>query len=206
MVVLAIVTSITAIVFTSQNSFNKTLILANTAYDIALTFRSAATYGLGGRTIGNSPTGYGIHLDKATPQSLILFPDIYPAASAGSACHSPINTGGGLDAQPGDCVYQSGQDTPITSYAIGNNAFISDFCAFSSGNWSCAYANGGGLATLDIVFGRPNPDALISKNRFYSSLSPVTSSCLTISSSQGGSRSISVSSSGKITADALSCP
>ena len=54
MVVLAIVTSITAIVFTSQNSFNKTLILANTAYDIALTFRSAATYGLGGRTIGNS--------------------------------------------------------------------------------------------------------------------------------------------------------
>lgn len=203
---LAIIVTITSVVFTNQSSFNKTLILANTAYDIALTFRSAATYGLGGRTIGNSQTGYGIHLDKATPKSFTLFADTYPAPSTASICHA-ITDPSALDAQPGDCVYTSlDAASAVRTYAIGNNINISDFCASSSGNWSCAYAQGGGLTTLDIVFARPNPDALISKNGSYSSQSPITSSCLAISSPDGGSRFVSVSSSGKITANALSCP
>ena len=52
MVVLAIIVTITGVTLTSQTSFNKTLVLANTAYDIALTLRSSQTYGLGSRAFG----------------------------------------------------------------------------------------------------------------------------------------------------------
>lgn len=205
MVVLAIIVAITAVVFTSQSSFNKTLILANTAYDIALTIRSAETYGLGGRAISTLPLGYGIHVDRAIPRSFVLFADTYPAPSIASVCHATTDATT-LDAQPGDCAYQPNQDVAVSNYVLGNSALISDFCASVSGNWSCAVSHGGGLATLDIVFARPNPDALMSMNGVYSSVSPVTDACLTISSPQGGFRFVSVSSSGRITADAVSCP
>ena len=44
-VVLAIITVISGVVLSDQTSFNKTLVLANTAYDIALTVRSVETFG-----------------------------------------------------------------------------------------------------------------------------------------------------------------
>ena len=40
LIVLAIIATVTTIALSSQSNFNKTLILANTAYDIALTLRS----------------------------------------------------------------------------------------------------------------------------------------------------------------------
>ena len=138
LVVIAIITIISGIIFTSQSSFNKTLILANTAYDVALSLRGAETYGLGGHALSAVPTGYGLHFDRATPGSFLLFADSYPAASSGSACHAPTNTGGGLDAQPGDCSYESGtgKDTTVSNYTLGNNITVSDFCAFAAGAWT----------------------------------------------------------------------
>ena len=208
LVVIAIITIISGIIFTSQSSFNKTLILANTAYDVALSLRGAETYGLGGHALSAVPTGYGLHFDRATPGSFLLFADSYPAASSGSACHAPTNTGGGLDAQPGDCSYESGtgKDTTVSNYTLGNNITVSDFCAFAAGAWTCASSHGSSLATLDIVFARPNPDPLMSENGLYSSLSPVTGACLAITSPLGGSRYVSVAASGEITANAASCP
>lgn len=198
MVVLAIVGSITAVVFTNQSSFNKSLILANTAYDIALTIRSAETYGLGGRATGKSPTGYGIHLDRNSPQSFLVFADTSPASLGTSDCHFTSDTEV-LDAQPGDCVYTENQDTVVTEYTLGNNATISDFCAYTN-TWSC------GFDSLDIVFARPNPDPFMSADGRYSATLPVTASCLTISSPSGGSRFIAISASGKISASATTCP
>lgn len=208
LVVMAIITIISGIIFTSQSSFNKTLILANTAYDVALSLRSAETYGLGGHALSAVPTGYGIHFDKSAPGSFLLFADSYPAASMGSVCHAPTNTAGGLDAQPGDCSYESGsgQDTTVANYTLGNNITVSDFCAFASGAWTCSSTHGGSLTSLDIVFARPNPDPLMSTNGLYSSVSPVTGACLSITSPLGGSRYVSIASSGEITANATSCP
>ena len=103
LVVLGIVVTITSVVLTSQSSFNKTLVLANTAYDVALSLRSAAMYGLGGHAISTTPTGYGMHFERSAPESFTLFADTYPVTSV---CHA-IDDPSTLDAQPGNCSYSS---------------------------------------------------------------------------------------------------
>ena len=204
MVVLAIIGVIMSIVLTSQSTFNKTIILKNTAYDIALTLRNAETYGLGSRAAGvTANAGYGVHFQNAPTGTFTFFADTYPLSPSAFNCHGlPAGGSGAPDAQPGDCAYTAGQDQKVNEYALGNGITISDFCALSGGGvWSCAVARGGGLSSLDIVFARPNPDAFIRANGFS-----YTSACLTISSPQGGTRYISVASSGQITANAAPCP
>jgi len=194
MVVLAIIVTLSTVVLASQSSFNKTLILSNTAYDIALSLRSAQTYGLSSRASNASTNaGYGLHLQSGAPGSFILFSDTAPAAS----CSTP-------NCPPGDHAYGSGSDVLVQTYELGNGMTIRDFCAQSSGSWSCAAS--GGLTSLDIVFARPNPDAFMSKNGSYSALFPVTAACITVSSPQGASRFISVGSAGQIIANAASDP
>ena len=199
MVVLAIIGVIMSVVLTGQSTFNKTLILQNTAYDIALTLRNAETYGLGSRAASAiSNSGYGVHFGIGTPGFLTLFADIYPAPSLFS-CH-PTSDASAPDAQPGDCTYTEGQDQKVTEYALGNGITVSDFCAFN-GDWSCAHAQDGSLSSLDIVFARPNPDTFIRADG-----SSYMAACLVVSSLQGGEKYIFVSSSGEIAANAASCP
>ncbi len=202
LVVLAIITVITAMTITSQGSFNKSLILANTAYDIALSFRSAETYGIGGLVAGTvSNPGYGLHFNRATPGSFTLFADTNSPSVDG--CHSiPLASRGvtdAPDAKPGNCVHDTGE--LVTTYALGNSITVSDFCAFGSGSWSCAHSNGKVLSSLDVVFSRPNPDPFISVNGTYVT-PPMTAVCIRVTSLQGGFRHVSVSASGAITADA----
>ncbi|MHB1769860.1 MAG: prepilin-type N-terminal cleavage/methylation domain-containing protein [Minisyncoccota bacterium] len=207
LVVLAIMVIITAVVLTSQSSFNKTLILANTAYDVALTLRSAETYGLGNRVAGTvENAGYGLDFQKATPGAFTLFADTYPPPSS-TSCH-PIADPTAPNARPGDCVYEANQGEKVTGYTLGNGITISDFCAYTPNNlsWSCANSGNQALSTLDIIFSRPNPDPFMSVNGAYSTANPVTAACLALSSPQGGSRFISVGASGEINESALSCP
>jgi prepilin-type N-terminal cleavage/methylation domain-containing protein len=197
LVVLAIMITITAIVLSSQSSFNKTLILANTAYDIGLTMRSAESFGLGSRALGGTANaGYGVHFQSGTLGSFILFADTSPAPS----CTTP-------DCKPGDLVYSSGSDTLVQTYTFGNGITISNFCAYSVGGGLCKNQSGsysGGLSSLDIVFARPNPDTSITANG-----SSYTGACVAITSPQsspGVSRYVSISVSGEISANATSCP
>ena len=204
-VVMAIIAVVLTIVLTSQSSFNKTLTLANTAYDVALTIRYAETYGLGSRAIGTmTNAGYGIHFQNTSPKSFTLFADKYPSVGQSGLCHAPpVNDPVGPDARPGNCIYDVSQNEKVTDYTLGNNITISDFCSYSSGSWSCA---SGGLDSLDIVFVRPNASPFMSANGSYLEAFPVTKACLTISSPQGGSRFVSIASSGEITANAASDP
>lgn len=204
MVVLSIIVIITSVVLTSQNSFNKTLILTNTAYDIALAMRSSQTFGLGSRAtnvagVSIVNAGYGLHLANGGPgNSFILFAD----TTGGSSCAGLTPA-----CKPGDYVYTANADKLMQLYKLNNGIFISNFCARSwSGSWSCAA--GGQLTSLDVVFIRPNPDAFISTNGSYS-LPPFanTAACLTIASPTGEAhRYVSITSSGQIIANASSCP
>lgn len=189
MVVLSIIVVITTVVLTSQNSFNKTIILSNTAYDIALTLRSAQTFGIGSRArdaIHNA--GYGIHFLSGSPSSFTLFADTSPPASCGEP-----------DCKPGDKVYAS-SDALVQVYDIGNGISIDNFCALLGGNWTCARE---GLSSLDIVFARPNPDASIRS----SGGSVYTAACISVASPQSDARRyVSVAASGQIIANAAACP
>ena len=210
-VVTGIITVIMGVVFSSQSTFNKSLILANTAYDIALSLRNAQTYGLGSRAtaVGNvKNAGYGLHFQSSPAGSFTFFADTYPAPSTFSVCH-PTSDASAPNALPGDCAYNQGQNEQVMSYALGNGITIDNFCAFTNTGGLCQKASGsygGGLVSLDIVFARPNPDPFMSVNGSYSPGSPVTSACLKLVSPQGGAKFISVASSGGITADAPSCP
>lgn len=206
LVVLAIIITITGVVLTNQTSFNKSLVLSNTAYDIALSIRDAQTFGLSSRVVGAvSNVGYGINFAKATPSTFTLFTDTYPATGAVGNCH-PTSDPTAPSAQPGNCAYDPSQAENVKSYTIGNNIRVSDFCAYASGAWACANSLGSTLASLDVVFARPNADAFMSTNGAYSATFPVTAACITLSSPQGGNKYISIASSGSIVANATSCP
>lgn len=195
MVVLAIIAVLTAVVLSNQSSFNKTLILANTAYDIALTLRSAEAYGLSSRAVGAAAnSGYGVHLSSGTADSFLFFAD----TAGGTSC-----AGMAPDCKSGDRVYTSA-DTLVRTYTLNNGITIQDFCAFT-GSWSCAAS--GGISSLDIVFVRPNPEPRMSTNGSYAAPPfSVTAACLSVTSPQGGARHVSVGSSGQIVANAASCP
>lgn len=209
LVVLAIIITITSVAIVSQSSFNKTLVLANTAYDIALTLRSAETFGLGSRVAAaTANTGYGVHFEASTPGVFTLFADVSPGPSS-SGCHAIADTTR-PDARPGNCRYDSGSGERVLDYTLGNGITVSNFCATTGGSAQCKTAVGGapgGLTSLDIVFARPNPQAFMSTSGSYSA--SITQACLVVSSPQGGEgdeRYVAVLSSGQILANATSCP
>jgi len=192
LIVLAIIATVTTITLSSQSDFNKTLILANTAYDIALTLRSAESFGIGSRALpGVANAGYGLHFQSGSPDSFILFADTSPPL-AGS-CTRP-------DCKPGDRLYDS-TDALVQTYTLGNNITIGDFCTFSD-RPRCVST--GELQSLDIVFVRPNSDAFIRANG--SSYAEYTGACLALVASREESRFVSVTASGEILAKAASCP
>lgn len=193
LVVLGIMTIIMGIVLTGQSSFNRTIILSNTAYDVALTIRSAETFGISSRASLASPnTPYGIHFQSGSPSSFIFFADTYPAASCSVPSCVP----------PGDHVFTSGQDTVVQTYALGNGITIQDFCVFTAG-WTCK--SGGTLSSIDITFSRPNPIAYMSQNGAYSSA--IGTACLLLAAPNGTTRSITIWQSGAINPNPASpCP
>jgi len=209
MVVLAIIVIITSVVFTNQSTFNKTLILSNTAYDIALTLRSTQTYGLSSRAAGTATNvGYGMHLSNTVHNSFIVFADTAPDGSPGTLFCSAASSSGAPDCKPGDGIYTSGGASPdalsaVQTYNLNNGIQVSDFCVYPAvGSGSCAVA--GGLTALDIVFTRPNPNAIIrgSNGGPYTAYS---SACITVSSQSNTKRYIYIAASGQIIANASSC-
>ncbi len=203
---------------TSQGAFNKTFVLANTAYDVALTIRSAENFGLGSRAGGTggvpSNTGYGIHFDNTNPNSFILFADTYTDTSPGKmgSCHTStaIGPSGGPGITPGDCVYTVGQDQVINTYMLGNGISVSNFCVFTPplGTSECSNTGTHSLDTLDAVFARPNSDATVRANggdSTFSSWYPISKTCIALTSPQGGLRSIWILPSGEITVDTTLC-
>ncbi|MDO8566864.1 MAG: prepilin-type N-terminal cleavage/methylation domain-containing protein [bacterium] len=195
LVVLAIIMIISVVVITSQSSFNKTLILANTAYDIALTVRSAQSFGISSRNIiGAMNTGYGVHFQRG--DSFIFFADTNPPALLN--CHGLPSSGDedAPDAKPGNCAYDEDAGEFVNTYTLGNGMTISNFCVDDSCDAD--------VTSLDIVFVRPNPDAFISVGGSF--FTDYAKTCIIVTSPQGGEKYISVSKSGHINANAASCP
>ena len=212
LVVISIIMVITALVLNSQGSFNRTVTLANTAYDVALSIRSAETYGIDSHSInGNTNVGYGIDFQKTTPNSFRLFADSYPAPSSSyGVCHRSIDPNM-PDARAGDCIYEpsgsgSTKDSLINVYTIANGMTISKFCAEQAGVWSCSNSVSNQLTSMDIVFVRPDPVPYISTNGFYDTITPATSACIALTSPQGGARYVKVTPSGEVIGNASSCP
>ena len=208
LVVIAIIGIITIVVITSQGSFNKSIILSNAAYDLALALRSAESYGLGSRVLTPEGTHTGYGLEFTVGQTFTLFADPYPAQPTSSlGCHPAPPAGDNApDAKWGDCIYDSAQDQKVTTYTLHRGITVSDVCAYSTSGSFCAGASAPNhLDRLDIVFVRPNPTPFLSKDGAYDSGSPITSACITLTSPQGGVKYVAVSAAGQIDANAAPC-
>lgn len=190
LVVVAIMTVVMSIVITGQNSFNNSLVVSNTAYDVALAIRSTETFGLGSRVVsGVANVGYGVDFNSSTPAVFTIFADT-DTAPGESNCHTPqsgvVNA---PDTQPGDCVYDA-SDSKVAAYTLGNGVTVTRLCGFSNSAWNC------NLSSLDIVFARPNPTPFMRANG--SSVTEYSQACITLTSPQGGTRFLRVLSSGQI--------
>jgi hypothetical protein len=166
--VVAIVVVMSALILIGHSKFRGNILLSNLAYDVGLSIRKAQTYGLGARESTRAgsdfETGYGIRFNIATPTVYLLFAD--------------------LDR---DFVYDGGNEL-IETITLNQGYTVFDFCATnSSGVESCT------LTTLDLIFDRPEPDAIIkSGSTIYASARII------IQSDQGTQRTITVSASGQI--------
>ncbi len=170
LIVLAIIGVITTIAVTGQKSFDRSVILTNTAYDVALSIREAQAYGFSGKsaTLSASDSGnyaYGIDFNINTPTVYTLFADngTSISKSLNQACHSGSIIKSALflppDYKKGDCYFSSGtginDDTVIKKFTINNGVAVTGVCVYTSSNSKqCAQLSGN--RQLDISFTRPN--------------------------------------------------
>lgn len=175
-VVLAIFLVITAIVLVGQSKFRGSILLGNLAYDVALSVRQAQSFGLGVRGFGTGSdafnVAYGIHFDSGS--SYVLFAD--------------ANRNGKYDPLP------SPPDVPelVQLFTLQSSYTISSFCGvLPIGGEEC------GLTFLDIVFDRPEPDALFLSNTGQS----YSSARITVRSPHGEERNVVISVTGQISVE-----
>lgn len=198
LVVLAIISVLTGVIFSSRSNFDNSVLLSNTAYDIALSIRNTQSYGIASRAFGSeSGVGYGVHFAKGTGLNTSF--DVF-ADTDTYTCHPPPNGDSSRpDAHPGDCEYDPSA-TPterVQTFELNNGMTIQKLCVYGTSS-PC------GATSLDVVSVRPNTEWFFAKNNVYRS--GATSACIEIESPQGSTRAIIVSKSGLITANTISCP
>lgn len=160
LVTITIFVMLTGVVIFNQERFNSTIFLTNLSYDIALTLRQAQTYGVNIRGFNTGTGGdsiftpYGVHFDTSADKSFILFADIDPDIDSDENVTSDgvFNRTDGQQVSLDKCILDDGCEKR-TLIQKGNK--ISSLCA-KKGTGDCE-----GVNSLDIVFVRPNPEAII---------------------------------------------
>ncbi len=219
-VVAGIIGVLSIILVVNQNAFNRSVILKNTAADIALSLWSAQTYGIGTRAVGTiSNAGYGI--DFSIGNSFTFFADTDPGAGGLHACRKvPLIIGSSApSAIAGDCFYRlcaaGGGCTEdqlfAQAHALNNGMEVTNFCAYEGTTAEYCYQGGSNanMQRLAIVFTRPNTSAEIrmlnsggaivgNTDGDNSTGATFTSACVTVSSPYGASRGVLVSKLGQV--------
>lgn len=204
LVSLGIILVITTIVLLSENTFNKNLVLVDTAYTVAFTLRQAQSFGLSSRKSGvTQNAGYGVHFVNNSLTSYRLFADTTPASPGsgqGGMCpgHSVSS---GLEARPGNCLYD-GISESVTVYNLNKGFKVSRFCGVDTGGQT--RCSGGYLDSLTVSFLRPSTQAVMLGTR-AGALVELVSARIHVTSPDGmQERCISVSKVGQIAVGA--CP
>lgn len=161
LVSLAIMTLIMTVAVTGQSSYNRSILLNDTAYTVALSLRQAQSYGLSSRKAGTfQNAGYGIYLTDSGLTSYRLFADTSSPVSNPPPAWCPPNSISTPDSKPGNCLYDSTgpPDITIQVYSFSRGFSFSKFCGKVGPTTNCS---GSGLSTLNIEFIRPNNKTII---------------------------------------------
>lgn len=157
-ITIAIFAAMTTYLLAKYGKFNQSLLLTNLAYDVALTIRTAQSYGLNVKAVGPNnavnPTfnyPYGAHFNKnsSTKSCFVFFVDTDENST--------------YEQSDGYCPGVTNPVERISSYSIKRGSIISELlvCVGEGGvgNVLCATPD-----TLDISFKRPDPAARIFAN------------------------------------------
>ncbi len=198
-VVLAIIVIITTIALLGQSSFNRSLILTDTAYTIAFSVREAQALGISSRAFnGIQNAGYGLHFIAGNSKSYNLFADTNPGQSGNvqstSVCPGHA-VGSGPESKPGDCV-QTLPGEIVRTYTLNNGFKVSGFCGTdaATGNPRC----NDNLDSIDILYLRPNTQSIITGLRSGTRV-PLTDATIRVTSPAGDAeRCVYVSKVGQV--------
>ena len=188
MVSVGIFVLMTGLLLFKYGTFNQGILITNLAYDTALTIRSAQSFalnvqntGLGVDTTSQSAqfsNAYGVHFDNST------------AANAGKFIlfvNSDINNGSNVYTASG-----ANASGVVSTYTMKGGSKVTNICVLTN------LANCGGSGTVtsvDIIFRRPNPDAVIAVN---GAVTPLSNAQLTLTASDGSTKKIIVRFTGQI--------
>jgi prepilin-type N-terminal cleavage/methylation domain-containing protein len=170
LVVMAIFSVISLLILANHSKFNSSVLLGSLAYNIALSIREAQVYGLSVQTFNaDFQVGYGIHVTTGT--QYLFFADTNASDR-----------------------YESATDSILQTYSVGQGHTIERFCGVKTdGSEECS-DSATPITHLDILFFRPNPDAIISADNpgLYSG------GKIVVASPSGETRTITVESTGQI--------
>lgn len=192
LVVVAVITIITAFILFSQNKFDSSTLLRSLAYSVALSMRQAQLYGISVRAQGTGSNpfapGYGIYFSPTLA---------CPNGVTGRNCYvifSDLNGNGAYDV--GEELSNSGG----ALVTVGRGYSISKFCAFAGSTLDCYASSGSNISDLTIYFKRPNPDAAFSATCTGSCTSGYTGAFIEISSvGSTDIRAVKITNTGQIT-------
>jgi len=172
LVVVAILVVISSIILTSYSKFGGQILLRNLAYDIALSIRQAQVYGISARSFLDAQfsAGHGVFFSFDEGNNLFyLYTDV-----------------------DNNSFFTSVSDELVETFSIGRGYTIDRLCVASgAASESC------GITELDILFKRPEPDAIIRAST-GSGFSQYERAHIVLESPQGNKLSVLIETTGQI--------
>jgi type II secretory pathway pseudopilin PulG len=157
----------TALVISRYGSFNQGTLLTNMAYDMALTVRTAQSYGVSVKSVdsgNNFGRAYGIHFAQTDPTHFTFFVDTDNSKT--------FNTG-----------------EEITTYTLTSGVRIFSIClAADVACTTSAHLFTSSDTSLDILYKRPNPNAVFVLNSVSASPQSEPIALITLVSSDGSNK------------------
>lgn len=181
LVSIAIVGVITTVVIFNYSKFNDGLALSSATQEIAVAVREAQVYGLSVKEVsvgsGQFASAYGIYFEPSTPLNYYVFADLDAS--------NTFDIGSGCGSGSTEC---------IEKFTLRNGISITSICDASD----CPPHPS--VKKLNIVFLRPNPDALIyfTNNGGAIQAGPSTRARIILTSAKGNTITVTVESTGQI--------
>ncbi len=200
--VLAIITVITGITLVNQSTFNRSIILTDTSYTVALSIRETQSLGLSSKGFqGVSNAGYGIDFSVGDLTSYRQFADASKGLPTPGWC--PTGVPNTVEAKPGNCLYDGPVRELVRKFDFNQGFTIGNFCAYTHPNGvltkvGCSDSSNNALTALDIVFERPNVQTVITAVS-ESSYQSADTACIQISAPGGkASRYVEINQLGEV--------
>jgi len=220
LVVLAIISVITVVTLVGQSSFDRSMLLTDAAYNVALSAREMQSFGLSSRGYDTDASaavsiatniGYGIHVNALTPTRYLAFADTQRAGQTDSGtCPSlAISDVTSPEYKRGDCMYavSPSADGIFETFTFARGFRISRFCGKNGATTYCSNDSSNPLTALNVVFMRPNTDAIVVGTRSAGAPLTLTSGAIYITSADGtATRGICITQIGQISVSLTTCP